>query len=186
MSLFYIIACLPRLTLTDKPLLTLDEFKALCAAQLCKEDHRTVRLLVDGPDYDNGNDTRTHAFVAAWRNREIQIRNAIARLRAARRKTDAAGAVRPHDGFDVYIEEATEHAFDQPDPLERERALDRIRWSVLDELQGVDPFALPVILAYGVKLRLAWRWTTLDAEEGRRRVAENLERKPAAEDAAAA
>jgi len=170
MSCYYLIASLPRLTLEGNPPLSPEDFKSRCHAQLSRRDATVAERLCDGPDFLNGDILAGHPFEAAWQAREIQLRNAIARARAARRRTDAVGSIRAHTGFDVYIEDAVESAFDLPTPLDREKALDRLRWTILDELAGVAPFAPSVVLAYAVKLRLARRWAALDADIALQRV----------------
>lgn len=168
MSCFYLIASLPALTFLQKPLITQEAFRVLCEAQLGASDARAAAWLCQDPDLDG--DAPCHPFVVRWMAREIQLRNAVARARAARRKTDAVGSIRPHTGFEVTIEDAVESAFDQPSPLEREQVLDRLRWTLLDELAGVDPFAVTVVLAHAVKLRIAQRWAALDTEAALARV----------------
>jgi hypothetical protein len=51
-------------------------------------------------------------------------------------------------------------------PLERERALDRVRWNLLDELAGFDPFDSATALAYALKLRITERWHAVSDERG--------------------
>jgi hypothetical protein len=178
MNCYYLIASLPRLMLDEKPLLSAGDFRALCLEQMGGRDARVVEVLAEGPDYGTGAGEDAHPFVAAWQAREIQLRNAVVRARAERRKTDAASSIRPHSGFDTTIEDAVESAFELPTPLEREKALDRLRWRILDELVGVDPFSAAVVLAYAVKLRLAWRWAALDPDRARNRVKSVLEKAP--------
>jgi hypothetical protein len=170
MSCYYLIASLPSLKLTQPPPMTPEAFKALFISQLNERDGKALERLCNGPDYGDGRTAAAHPFVAAWQSREIQLRNAVARSRAERRKTDAAGSLRPHTGFDTFIEDAVEDAFDLPDPLTREQALDRLRWKILDELAGFDPFATPVVLAYVVKLRIAQRWSALNTDKALKRV----------------
>jgi hypothetical protein len=59
-----------------------------------------------------------------------------------------------------------EDAFDEPDPLRREKALDKIRWRVAEELQGPDPLDVRGVFAYAVKLALLARWAALTPEQG--------------------
>lgn len=179
MSCYYLIASLPRLTLDGKPPLSPEDFKSRCRAQLRGRDATAAERLCNGPDFGDPGGSADHPFTAAWQARETQLRNAVARARAARRKTDAAGSIRDHAGFDVYIEDAVESAFDLPTPLDREKALDRLRWTILDELAGVAPFAPSVVLAYAVKLRLAGRWAALDEERALQRVETALAAPPA-------
>lgn len=53
------------------------------------------------------------------------------------------------------------------DIVERERALDRLRWAHLDELQGFDTFGAPTVLGYLVKLAIVGRWARLSPAAGR-------------------
>ena len=55
------------------------------------------------------------------------------------------------------------------DPLARELLLDEHRWALLDEIAVPAPYGIQGVLAYGVKLRLAEKWTgQVDAAEGLR------------------
>ncbi|MCL2105205.1 MAG: DUF2764 domain-containing protein, partial [Kiritimatiellaeota bacterium] len=119
----------------------------------------------------------THAFVRAWRDKDTILRNAVAKARSRSAGTDAAQWLRPAQGDDAQIERLVEDAFQQPDPLRRERALDRARWALVEELQGFDPMHVNVALAYAVKLALALRWAKLDAGRGRE-VFDQLTRVP--------
>ncbi len=167
MSYYYLISSLPGISPEASPSISLDEFRTSCADQLSATDMGALEaILLD----DAGTDDHSHPFVARWRARDTQLRNASARLRAARRQIDAGEFVKSHTGFDVGIEEQVESAFAEATPLGREQALDRIRWSVLDELVGPEPFSAAAVLAYGVKLRIAERWATLDAEAGQARI----------------
>jgi len=182
MSCYYLIASLPRLNQGKKPLLSTDEFKLLCRSQLSARDAAAAVRLCDPPPDGGLCKVSIHPFEARWQAREIQLRNAVARARAARRRTDAAGSLRQHEGFDVWIEEAVENAFDSSNPLEREQVLDRLRWTILDELAGVDPFTPSVVLAYAIRLRLAQRWAALNEEDAMQRVETTLNASPEKED----
>jgi hypothetical protein len=67
------------------------------------------------------------------------------------------------------------HAMEQTNPRETELALDRLRWRTIEELAGADRFSLDAVLAYGLQLRIAWRWASLDAEAGRARLEHEIE-----------
>ncbi len=56
---------------------------------------------------------------------------------------------------------------DEPNLIEKERKLDRIRWDRVDELSAFDYFDMDAILAYLVKLNLITRWMRLDEKTGR-------------------
>lgn len=167
MNYYYLAASLPMVSLGREPLLNSGAFRALCEEHLAVEDLAVLAALLDR----EGQGT-THPFVRAWRDRETRLRNAIVRQRAARLGIDAGTQLRPAEGFDLYTVKAVEEAFARVSPAERELELDRFRWAVLDELGGLNPFALTAVLAYALKLRLAERWSRLEGDEGRRRMDE--------------
>ncbi len=160
MNLYYLIASLPALEMEHAPALAPDAFAALCREHLAPAEAEAAAALAEGRDSD-------HPYARAWRNTETLLRNAAARQRALRRGTDAALHQRPADGCDVRLERAVEEAFQAPDPLQRERRLDALRWRLAEELQGFDPLDARVVLAYALKLRLAVRWAARTPEAGR-------------------
>jgi len=110
-----------------------------------------------------------HPFVREFADREIQLRNAVAAERARRRGDPRRPAPRAADGCDASIAQGVVAAFSEKDPLLRERALDSIRWRILDELQGVAPFSEAAVLAYAGKLALNSRRFAADEEKGMER-----------------
>jgi hypothetical protein len=162
MSLVYLLASLPCLTLGATPLVSPEAFLAASHEQLdAATAAAAAALLADHAD--------PHPFVQAWRDKEAILRNTVALRRAARRTLDPLPWLRPTIGSDLRIVSAVEEAFQISDPLARERALDRLRWAVADELQGPDPLSERALLAYAIRLRLAWRWAHLQVAKGRRR-----------------
>ena len=142
------------------PAVTPEAFLASCRDQLSARDAAAVEsLLTDAPS--------DHPFVSLWRDREAILRNAAARERARTAGSDPARWVRPVEGCDLRLEHLTEAALQERDPLARERALDRARWTVADELGGPDPLARERIFVYAVQLAIATRWQARDAERGR-------------------
>lgn len=165
MSYYYLVSSLPGISLDAKPVLGLKEFRSSCEDQLDDADLEALNCILDfnKPQVD-------HIFVNMWVARETQLRNASAKLRAAKQNKDAVGYLHDHTGFDVEIEESVEVAFNNSNPLERERALDKIRWKTLDELSGTDPFSINAVLAYAVKLTLAERWSAMNQEQGQTKI----------------
>lgn len=158
--------------------MTSAEFLATCDRMLDATDTRDIHGLLDNySDFvvmarEAGNTQDRFGWVKAacvhqWRAREIQIRNAIVRLRAAKISVDAKPFLRPCREMDCYIEKAVAEAMGRPQPLERELGLDQLRWSLLDDLSRFDPFGLPAVVAYGLKLKLVERWEALTVAKGR-------------------
>lgn len=162
MSLVYLLASLPGLSLDAPPLISPAAFLDACRGLLDAPTADAAAALLD-------NLPHAHPFVQSWRDKDAILRNAVAMRRAARRNIDPLLWLRPTIGCDLRIEHEVEAAFQLTDPLARERALDRLRWIVADELQGPDPMSEAALLAYAIRLRLATRWAGMKPDAGRAR-----------------
>jgi hypothetical protein len=160
MSTYYLISSLPLLSLDSQPLITAEAFVETCRAQLNTEDADAAEALIR-------NTPSQHPFVLAWRDKDAMLRNAIARARARLADTDAERWIRPTEGCDTSIALLVDDAFEQPNPLKREKEIDEARWLIAESLQGYDPMSVSVALGYAVKLTLALRWANLNADLGR-------------------
>ena len=60
-----------------------------------------------------------------------------------------------------------DEALSQSDLLSRERALDDINWSKIDDLSTFHYFDITAVLAYVAKLHIVNRWLALDEDKGR-------------------
>ena len=159
MSRYYLISQLPALSMDQPPHITAETFLLSCREQLGPADAGAAEaLMTGGPS--------AHAFVTAWRNKDTLIRNAVAKARARAASTDATQWLHPTQEDDSQIERLVEDAFELPNPLRQERALDKTRWAVAESLQGLDPMDVKVVLAYAVKLSIALRWAALDTKRG--------------------
>ncbi len=163
MSYYFLAASLPRLVMDESPVMTPDVLRTACLTTLSPGDFQALGDALDGH-------RGTHPFLRDWSARETQLRNAVARRRATRRHLDPSSWLRDHEGFDVSIEQQVDAAFQLSDPLQREQALDRLRWRLIEELQQTDAFSSRAILGYALKLKLALRWGNLDEAGGRERM----------------
>lgn len=169
MTYYYFVASLPALTLGMPAPMSLDAYQAQADRLLAPVDASRVRALLAGDVAASG-----EGLPARWFAAETQLRNAIARTRAARLGVDAASYQRVHAGFSQAIEMAVLDAYAKPNPLERELHLDRFRWSLLEDFSRGEPFGMAAVLAYAVKLRLCARWTASTDEAGRARLKESV------------
>lgn len=153
MRYYYLIASLPMLTPGAPPPITRADFLRRCA------EHAPHTLLQDLEHILLSRPQRAHAPYAQTLHRmETQLKNALARIRAAKWGVAPEEHLRPVDDIDLSIERDAADAFTLNDPLERERALDRARWRRIEELRGVDPFSQNALLAYAAQFALAERW----------------------------
>jgi hypothetical protein len=170
MSYYYLISSLPGLALEMPPAISMDEFRSNCADQLSARDSQALEHLLNMDA-----DSARHPFVKHWINCETQLRNAAARLRAGRQNSNAIDFIHDHDGFQNQIENSVKSAFETNTPLERERLLDELRWSLLDDLAGPYPFSTNIIFAYAVKLQIAARWAAMDKNIGENKIRKSIE-----------
>ncbi len=160
MSYYFLTASLPALSMDAMPEWSIDEFREQCRMHLRTPHLEAVEGLLDGGG------SSTHSFVSDWRDRDTQLRNAIARNRASRRNQDLSPFVHSHDGFDLHTEDEVDAAFNRSTPVEREHAIDRLRWVLISDLEGTDEFSIRTIMGYALKLRIAHRWAAMDEEAG--------------------
>lgn len=176
MKYYFFAATLPGISLDSPPALSFADFRQHGQDQLTPADRAVVDTLAEH-DLPEEHVTRTlPAFYRRWYAMETQIRNAAARRRGAATGIEAAPYLREHDGFRVDIEEAVDAAFAQPSPRDRERALDGLRWRLLEELAGTDPFTSDAVLAYACRLRLSERWAALTRTAGEQKFDETMKR----------
>jgi hypothetical protein len=175
MSYYYFAASLPMLTLEQPPPFSVEEFRHQCASHLAAHDLAAMEALLEGS-------ATAHPFSRRWRAADGHLRNAIARTRAERMRKDAGSYTHDIEGIDTAIDREVADAYSRPTPLEREKAIDRIRWSRLEEIGGLDPFTADAVLAYGVQLTILERWSRMDNESGASTVTELVERNPADEE----
>lgn len=164
MDYWYLVSSLPYLRIGEKPPMGAEAFRAACIGWVEDDELAVIDAALENREPPMG--------AADWWNGEVQLRDAVVRVRAKNRGTDAASFIKPHDGFSVTIEKMVTDAFTRPDPLEQEMELDRTRWSLVDELAVADSFGFPAVLAFAVKVRIAERWAGMDEEAGTTKVEE--------------
>lgn len=158
----YLVASLPMLALDRETPWSPEEFYHYCENLLSPSDLRDLRRIVDGEL-----EAVTNPAVRRWLSIEIQLRNAVARVRAVRAGVDATPYQRPYTGFDVRTERVAAEAMGAADPLERELILDKHRWHLLEEMVGLDSFGVAAVFSYALRLRIAQKWQNLTEEKGR-------------------
>ena len=166
MSVPYLLASLPHLLFDAPAPITAEAFAEACRGQLSENDAATAEALLQTACSSVVPLSRQTPFLAAWFEKETLIRNAVARCRNTRRGRDPELATRFASTADVRVTHAVEAAFQLGDPEARDTALERLRWSVAEELQGTDPMALGAVFGYAAKLRVSLRRAAMTQEAG--------------------
>jgi hypothetical protein len=160
----YLAASLPTLVFGAPPPFGVAEFRARVEGVLSRGDLAALDALLAGAPAPGVR------FVAEWQARETQLRNGVARARAAHLGVEARPYLRDHAGWDMTVAKAVTDAFAKPNPLEREMELDRCRWRTAEDLARFEPFDRAAVFAFAVKLGIAERWAGLVEDAGVKRV----------------
>jgi hypothetical protein len=159
----YLVTSLPTLELTTAPRVSSAELLAAAAGILRKDHWEDLRAVAeDRPQGVRAPELRPYL------DAETQLREAVARIRAARAGAAYDSGAHPYGGYDGRTIDIAERAMERDDPLERELLLDTLRWTLLDELALSPPFGFQAVLAYALKLRLSEKWAAMDEAEGLR------------------
>jgi hypothetical protein len=158
-SRYFLIASLPAIALTQPPPIPRARLLEQAAEQLAPRDVVKVRAALEGVPS------------AA----ELRIRVACARQRAARWGQDPRGL--PDPGLPrLLLEQEAAEALRAAHPLERERALDALRWRTIDDEFATAPFSAAAVAGYAGQLALAERWAARTAVRGTEIWNQTLER----------
>ncbi len=169
--LIYLTASLPMLEWDAEPRLSARALLERCAQWLKPEDARELAHV-----FENEPSAFENPVLRKWWMLETEVRNAVARLRAARLRVDANAHLRPCPSFSVFIEHAVGEAMAKSNPLERETSLDRLRWLLADELALEEPFGLSAVVAYAAKLKIAERRHAMQTEKGQAALDKQIKR----------
>lgn len=164
---WYLVSSLPALRIGEKPAMSAEAFRAACVGWVADDELAVIDAALENREPEAGGTPAVQ-----WWNGEVQLRDAVVRVRAKNRGTDASSFIKPHDGFSVTIEKRVTDAFTRPNPLEQEMELDRARWSLMEELALTDSFGFAAVLAFAVQVRIAERWAQMDEEVGATKVEE--------------
>jgi len=168
MSLIYLKSSLPLLSFDSAPLLSIEYFLQSCREWMGEKDADAVEaLLFDRPS--------THPFVMQWTDKDTILRNALVNVRARATGADATLWVKHTQGCDKKIESDVEDAVLHHNPLEKAKAIDKIRWEIAEELQGPDPLSIKALFAYAIQLAIVTRWSERSSETGQQTFGELTE-----------
>ncbi len=123
-------------------------------------------------------------YLREWAAFDRTLRNVCAAYAARRRGEEPDGALVGHDditdalsrssasdfglkGELEYLDEVMAAVADERNLMEKERKIDRIRWSMSDLLSESDYFNINTILSYLTKVNIVERWFLLDERTGR-------------------
>ena len=164
---YYTVASLPALLFHTQPALTTAQFLEICSISLKKVDLDLLRRLDLGqPQKAALKPGSGPVVLTRWQTWEINLRNALARLRAKNRSFVAEPFLQ-QAAEDYSAVLAAQAAFEEPSPLRAEELLDQARWQFLEQQTGGHYFDLSSLIIYALKLQILERRFALQPEAGR-------------------
>jgi hypothetical protein len=149
-------------------------FRSLCQDNLSGSDAALLdycaldpdKALWDaGPPYAEPPGATDSPFIDGWYAFERALRLHLARNRSHILKWENPVPTEP-PVVPVDAENAAKAALALESPLEAEFLLDKVRWDIIDSLQGLDYFGRNTVYAYLLKLLLIERRQVFKTEEG--------------------
>ncbi len=158
---YFLISSLPMLRLGVAPFLSSTRFLDLVAEQGGRPLSDSLAGISLLPKVSRGYEAERY-----WYAMETYIRNYLLRSRC-KKPVEIDLWQRPEQGVYPALDQQLHKALGAPNPLERERALDLIRWELLDEALLGEAFSVNALVVYRIRLLLAEKWQAHDAETGR-------------------
>jgi hypothetical protein len=169
---YYLVASLPLLLFDDPPPFSSATFLEMCREQAAEGDHAMLSRISFAALRSRPGDPDAWSAYSAW---ETALRNELAVQRALRLGVSPDPFLRDAS-FYVGLPALVKEALGAGTPWAVETALDRRRWSYLDELEAGTQFSLGRLVAYRLKLLLLERKALFRPEPGRRLFTEGYAR----------
>jgi len=163
---YYLSASLPSLIFGRDPGLNVAEFDALCAEQMSPKKLAELQKGTTRVNREPGSAAELPSAYASYTRFEQYLRTRIAERRAGHDEERSVRLPDPELYFNE-IDAALGPAAAAPDPLERQKLIDRIRWRELDDLEAGHEFDFDGLCVYRLKLEILNRYRRRSAETGR-------------------
>ncbi len=155
----YLVSSLPMLHFGMDLPFAFERFLQIARGLIPDEDFKVL----EGISLDWQEPGIQHPTLAKWLEFDTALRNEIAKIRALRRRADAARYLRGGTSFsDPALTHLALASHRNPSLIEAERILDEARWYLLEELACGHYFDLEFLITYALKLRMLQRWDRIN------------------------
>jgi hypothetical protein len=158
---YFLISSLPLLRFGAAPFLSSSRFLDLVTEQAGQELADKLATISLAPK-----EPGRFAAERFWYTMETHIRNYLLRARS-RKATQVDRWRRPEKDVFPSLDHQLHKALGAPNPLERERQLDAIRWELLDEPLIGENFSVDALVVYRLRLLIAEKWQAFSSDKGR-------------------
>ena len=160
---YYLICSLPFIKQEEAPSINSGEFRRLFQEQVSAKDLQLLDAVSLVAIKDNPFPADSSA--ARWLELEKNLRKRLADYRAARKSENTSRAM-PKTGEVSDIDRGIQEAYAKPNPAEREKYFDSIRWHWLDELEFGHYFDVNKLFIYKLRLLIHEKWLSRKNEQG--------------------
>ena len=159
----YLIASLPALQFGMKPPFSFETFLDMCKDLVSEYD---LAILKSAVHIGKGDYERDVPALRKWHEFDTALRNELIKVRAARKRLDAARFLRSDSNHEAQFTQIALNTYRNPSILDSERMLDQERWRALDRCALGHHFDLDILIVYAHKLLILERWERIDAADG--------------------
>ncbi len=175
MMYYYLCASLPALLFGRPAPMSVAEFDERCREELSAREFRLLGRAGLQVSRDPESSEGLPAVLAEMVRFEQYLRTRIAQRRSGRDDDRAAALPDPAEYFGM-VDFGLAQAAAAADPFEREKWIDRIRWSHLDDLECGHEFDFAGLCVYRRKLAILEKYRERKAEQGRENFNRAVER----------
>lgn len=139
-----------------------EEFLEMCVSVVSENDIEIIKACkkINSSRHDVSQST-----LQKWDAFDTALRNALVRIRAARKHMNPDKYLR-RDGYqDPHMANLAMNAYKNPSILESEKILDKERWQALDELLSGHHFDIDALIIYAHKLLIVEKYDKINAAD---------------------
>ena len=162
----YLISSLPTLAFGVKPPFSFEVFIQKCGTLIPDTETEVISRISSRGAFalqDEGSEV-----LKKWRYFDINLRNELVKVRAARKKVDPLKYLRHNEYLEPQVIHIASLSLRNPSIFEAERALDLERWRLLDEISFGHYFDFDTLIIYALKLLILERWAKIESADKER------------------
>ena len=164
----YFLSSLPVLWLGAKPPFSFDEFIEKAKGLIPEKDLQIISSIpnvMENPFHSGGGKPIPPPEWNGWTEFDTALRNEFVKIRATRKKIDAAKYIKENNYWDPSISRVAITAYRNPSVLEGEKFLDKERWNFLDELSLGHYFDIDALVIYAIKLLIVIKQNNIETSD---------------------
>ncbi len=162
MANYYLISSLPMLEFDTVPIISSKEFMEQATTWYDEDTNFILETLSLVPTCES-----TNSVIKKWNEWETFLRNKLTLKRSSDLSVDAEEFLREDKDFFSEVEKGIQEVASLSSPRDKEMALDKLRWQVLEDLDAGFTFEFEKLCVYKLKLLILEKWQNRSNEIGK-------------------